>query len=103
MSASASPLARLPDEWTEALKALGGKAFHARQVFRWVQGRGVLDAERMTDLPLALRDKLGSLNMARTVDVAEERRASDDTRKLLVRMDDGAMVETVLIPGVTGP
>ncbi len=35
--------------------------------------------------------------------MADERRAADDTRKLLVRMRDGATVETVLIPGVTGP
>src|SRR5262249_39891890 len=36
------------------------------------------------------------------LEVASERRAADDTRKLLVRMKDGATVETVLIPGVTG-
>ena len=43
------------------------------------------------------------LGLARTLEIADERRAADDTRKLLVRMRDGATVETVLIPGVTGP
>jgi 23S rRNA (adenine2503-C2)-methyltransferase len=39
--------------------------------------------------------------MERTFEIADERRAADDTRKLLVRFRDGATVETVLIPGVT--
>ncbi len=99
------PLARTPEEWVEALKTLGGggKAFHARQIFKWVQGRSVLDASKMTDLPASLRDKLAPLEIERTLSVIDERRSSDDTRKLLVRMRDGATVETVLIPGVTGP
>jgi 23S rRNA (adenine2503-C2)-methyltransferase len=101
-STPAAPLARTPEEWTEAVRPLGGKAFHGRQVFRWVQGRGVLDAERMTDLPKDLRTQLASLGMDRTIDVADERRSFDNTRKLLVRFADGATVETVLIPGVSG-
>ena len=103
MSTSVPPLARTPEEWVEALVSLGGRAFHARQVFRWIQGRSVLDARAMTDLPTSLREKLAPLEMERTIEVADERRAADDTRKLLVRMRDGATVETVLIPGVTGP
>ncbi len=86
-----------------ALKTLGGRSFHAKQVFKWVQGRSVLDARLMTDLPSGLRDKLAELELDRTIAIAQERRATDDTRKLLVRMRDGATVETVLIPGVTGP
>ena len=97
------PLARTPEEWAKALAPLGGRAFHARQVFRWVQARSVLDPARMTDLPATLRAELDTLELARTLEITQERRAADDTRKLLVRMRDGATVETVLIPGVTGP
>jgi 23S rRNA (adenine2503-C2)-methyltransferase len=97
------PLARTPEEWADALRPLGARAFHARQVFRWVQARSVLDPEQMTDLPRDLRTRLASLELPRTLEIAEERRATDDTRKLLVRLRDGATVETVLIPGVTGP
>src|SRR5215472_17383481 len=97
-----APLARLPEEWGEPLRSLGGRSFHARQLFRWVHGRGVLDPAPMTDLPRALREALAPLEMDRTVALAEERRSADDTRKLLVRLRDGATVETVLIPGVTG-
>jgi 23S rRNA (adenine2503-C2)-methyltransferase len=100
---SIGPLARTPEEWATALAPLGGRAFHAKQVFRWVQARSVFEPAKMTDLPAALRAKLETLELPRTLEIAQERRAADDTRKLLVRMKDGATVETVLIPGVTGP
>jgi 23S rRNA (adenine2503-C2)-methyltransferase len=102
-SAPIPPLARTPEEWADALRPLGGRAFHARQLFRWVHGRGVLSPGQMTDLPKPLRGKLEALELERTLEVAQVRRSADDTRKLLVRLKDGATVETVLIPGVTGP
>ncbi|HEX3345404.1 MAG TPA: 23S rRNA (adenine(2503)-C(2))-methyltransferase RlmN, partial [Polyangiaceae bacterium] len=98
----APPLARTPEEWATALAPLGGRAFHAKQVFRWVQARSVLEAAKMTDLPAALRAALDALGLPQTLEIAQERRAADGTRKLLVRLRDGATVETVLIPGVTG-
>jgi 23S rRNA (adenine2503-C2)-methyltransferase len=67
-----------------------------------MHARGVLEPARMTDLPLRLRQSLESLDIEKTFDVADVRRSSDATRKLLVRLRDGATVETVLIPGVTG-
>jgi 23S rRNA (adenine2503-C2)-methyltransferase len=92
----------MPDEWAEALRPLGGRPFHARQIFRWVQARSVLEPERMTDLPKELRARLADLELDRTLRVTDERRAADGTRKLLATLRDGATVETVLIPGVTG-
>ncbi len=99
---SIPPLARTPEEWAEAVRPLGGRPFHGRQLFRWMHARGVLEAERMTDLPQELRVELASLAMDRAIEVAHEQDALDHTRKLLVRLADGATVETVLIPGVTG-
>jgi 23S rRNA (adenine2503-C2)-methyltransferase len=99
---SIPPLARTPEEWAEALRPIGARPFHARQLFRWMQARGVLDPDRMTDLPKELRAQLAMLELDRTMQLADERRAADDTRKLLVRLRDGATVETVLIPAVSG-
>jgi len=101
--AAVPPLARTPEEWADALRPIGGRAFHAKQLFRWVHGRSVLAPGQMTDLPRELRAKLEPLELERTLEVAQVRRSADDTRKLLVRLKDGATVETVLIPGVTGP
>jgi 23S rRNA (adenine2503-C2)-methyltransferase len=62
----------------------------------------------MTDLPATLREKLarptaeGGGGLSGVLEVVTERRATDDTRKLLVALGDGANVETVLIPRVAG-
>jgi 23S rRNA (adenine2503-C2)-methyltransferase len=101
-NAPAPPLARTPEEWAEAVRPSGGRPFHGRQIFRWVQARGVLEADRMTDLPKDLRGQVAALGLDQAVRIADERRSADDTRKLLVRLADGATVETVLIPGVSG-
>jgi 23S rRNA (adenine2503-C2)-methyltransferase len=95
------PLARTPEEWARVMTSLGGRAFHGRQVFKWLHLRGVTDPKAMTDLPSALRSSLEALGMASVAKVALERRALDDTRKLLVELAGGATVETVLIPNVT--
>ena len=96
------PLARTPEEWGDILNSLGARPFHARQLFRWLHARGVVDPEEMTDLPRDLRATLGMFGLGRVLTVADVRRARDGTRKLLARLVDGATVETVLIPGLSG-
>jgi 23S rRNA (adenine2503-C2)-methyltransferase len=97
------PLARTPAEWSERLASLGERGFRAQQVFRWLHARGVLDPAQMSDLPGTLRQKLTEDGLGPTAAVAELRRSLDGTRKLLVKMNDGATVESVLIPSVSGP
>lgn len=100
-SASPRPLARTPEEWSAELVRLGGRTFHGKQVFRWIQARGVTDPAMMSDLPAAIRTKLAESGVTSVLDIVTERRAADDTRKLLVALGDGANVETVLIPRVS--
>lgn len=96
--ASTIPLARTPEEWAAEMARLKERAFHGKQVFKWIHQRGVTDASAMTDLPATLRTKLAEEGLKSVLDVVTERRALDDTRKLLVALGDGANVETVLIP-----
>jgi 23S rRNA (adenine2503-C2)-methyltransferase len=96
-------LARTPEEWSAAAVRLGHRTFHGKQIFRWIHVRGVTDASQMTDLPAGLREKLVTEEgLGGVLEIASERRAADDTRKLLVKLHDGANVETVLIPRVAG-
>jgi 23S rRNA (adenine2503-C2)-methyltransferase len=97
------PLARTPEEWAKAVGDLGGRPFHGKQVFRWLQARGVLDASKMSDLPATLRSSLQDLGAGARVQITKNFTAADGTRKLLLTLHDGATIETVLIPGVTGP
>jgi 23S rRNA (adenine2503-C2)-methyltransferase len=101
-SAPTGPLARFPEEWESAAVRLGGRAFHGRQIFKWLLARGVTDPASMSDLPKGLREALASEGELLPVSAAEVRRSVDHTRKVLVRLGGGETVETVLIPGVTG-
>jgi 23S rRNA (adenine2503-C2)-methyltransferase len=67
-----------------------------------MHARGVLDAARMTDLSKTVRETVARLQPELTYSIASELRSADNTRKLFVRLRDGATVETVLIPGVSG-
>jgi len=94
----ADPLERLPEEWAALLEEWGEPAYRARQVFGWVHRKGVTDPELMTDLPATLRDRLREQIRSGPAAVVRSEPSSDGTRKLLVRLGDGRLVETVLIP-----
>jgi 23S rRNA (adenine2503-C2)-methyltransferase len=96
-------LARTPEEWEQAMIAMGERAFHGKQVFRWVQSRGVVAPEQMSDLPAGLRTKLALAGVGPVLEPSLVQHAKDGTRKLLLRLKDGFSVESVLIPSVTSP
>jgi 23S rRNA (adenine2503-C2)-methyltransferase len=84
---------------TGLLGELGEPAYRARQLFDWLWARGAEDFGAMTDLPGALRERLAEGYTVILPRVADEARGADGTVKLLLELDDGARVETVLMPG----
>lgn len=95
------PLARFPQEWVDPLVSIGARPFHAKQLFKWIHARGVVDPNAMRDLPTAVRGALAEMGLDRVASIAREQCSSDGTRKLLLSLHDGATVETVLIPNVS--
>src|SRR5205823_5137047 len=88
------PIARLPDEWGPVVAGMGERAYAAKQVFSWVHKRGVVDAAAMTNLSPKLRAALAAEGLAPGVAVPERvHRSEDGTRKIAVRLRDGALVE----------
>ena len=87
----------LPEELERYFQELGQPRFRAMQVFRWLH-RGVESFDEMTDLPRALRERLGE-DCVLTVPWVERRQVSklDGTIKYLWRLGDGNCVETVLM------
>lgn len=92
------PISRTPEEWKSILEGMGERSFRAKQIFKWIHQRGVLDALAMTDLSKELRAKLDEVGLSTPAEVAEVQRSADGTRKLLLRLSDGYSVECVLIP-----
>ncbi|MBT0653615.1 23S rRNA (adenine(2503)-C(2))-methyltransferase RlmN [Geomobilimonas luticola] len=76
----------------------GKERFRARQIFKWIYQQGVTDFASMTNLSREFRAELAAA--ARVSDLQPEvvEVSTDGTRKYLFRLEDGARVESVLIP-----
>ena len=85
-------------ERREAVAALGERAFRADQLSRHYFARYTDSPEDMTDLPIAVRTALTGELLPRLL-TSEREQACDDgaTRKMLWRLHDGALVESVLM------
>ncbi|MET0027533.1 MAG: 23S rRNA (adenine(2503)-C(2))-methyltransferase RlmN [Candidatus Thiodiazotropha sp.] len=97
-----TPKINLLDLDRESIEALfvemGSKAFHGRNVFKWIHKHGVTDFEAMTDISKRLREQLTAIAEIRVPERVLEQPARDGTRKWLLELHDGQRIETVLIP-----
>ena len=86
-------------EFGALMADFGQPKYRALQLFQWVFQKGARTFDEMTNLPKSLRDRFiaegYAVGRARLGRVAE---SIDGTRKLPVHLDDGSVVETVLIP-----
>jgi 23S rRNA (adenine2503-C2)-methyltransferase len=80
----------------ETLSQAGEPAFRAKQVWQWA-ARGADGYERMTNLPAALRDRLAESVPFSSLQLRDERRASDGTVKALFATTDQRPLEAVLM------
>jgi 23S rRNA (adenine2503-C2)-methyltransferase len=70
--------------------------YRTRQVWEWV-ARGARSYEEMTNLPAALRERLGAEVPFSTLSVAAEAKSDDGTVKTLFHTADGRPIEAVLM------
>lgn len=76
----------------------GHTKFRAQQVLDWVWRKRVTSFDAMTNLPPALRNLLSENFRFHTPEIVEVHGSADTTRKFLTRMEDGSLVESVIIP-----
>ena len=81
-----------PDELEQLVESWGEPAYRARQIFQWIHRRGVLDPHQMTDLPVALRERM---QLAQSEEVRRLKSLDGLTSKLLLRLHDGQEIEAV--------
>src|SRR3989440_1293570 len=76
----------------------GEPAFRAKQIYNWLFQRLVTDFSAMTNVPLALRKRLEEEASIGPMIVRSEQHSKDDrTRKILLELDDGKLIESVLM------
>lgn len=86
-------------EMGELFQTLGEPAFRAKQLYDWVHKKGVRSFDEMTNFPNHLRERLKAEGYAvGRVSVDQLLVSVDGTRKLVIRLSDDGVVETVLIP-----
>jgi 23S rRNA (adenine2503-C2)-methyltransferase len=99
MSASRLNVAELDvPELESALETRGRERFHARQLYRWIYKRGVVDFEAMTDLSKDLRASLAAEFEVITPRALSETQSVDGTRKFVLELNDQRRIEAVFIP-----
>lgn len=88
----------LLSELQEDFALRGLQKFRAAQVCRWLHQRGATSFDEMTDLSKDLRVALKESFEIRNTEIAIRRVSKiDGTKKYLFRLNDGEMIESVLM------
>ena len=79
----------------DALVAIGEPKFRAKQIFKWFS-RGVTRLEEMTDISAKTEEKIKENYNIANVEVWQRFDSKlDETKKFLMELDDGNIIETV--------
>lgn len=81
----------------EEMLSLGEKKFRAIQLYTWIYVKKVYDFDSMTDISKTFRETLKENYCLTLPKIYTKQVAEDGTIKLLLEMEDGAKVETVLM------
>ncbi|MFA7100335.1 MAG: 23S rRNA (adenine(2503)-C(2))-methyltransferase RlmN [Bacilli bacterium] len=87
-------LEQLGDE----MESLGQKRYRATQLFIWLYKKKATSFDEMSDVAKTFRDVLKERYFIYIPKITQKQVAQDGTVKLLVEMQDGINVETVLMP-----
>jgi len=77
---------------------MGEKPFRATQIMKWIYQFGVTDFGQMNNLSKALREQLDESAEVKNLEIASDKLSTDGTRKWLLRLPDGNLIESVFIP-----
>lgn len=88
----------MPGELRALMEEMGEKPFRAGQLFGWMHQKGAASFDEMTNLPSSLRERLKSETTLNTLKILDRRISSiDGTRKYLFSLEDGNVIESVLM------
>jgi len=79
----------------------GEKPFRGNQVYQWLWQKGIHDFEGMTNLSVPIRALLETHFSINHIAIDTQQKSKDGTLKNAVRLHDGLIVESVLIPTAT--
>ena len=86
------------DQLREFFTKEGDKAFRGNQVYEWLWNKGAHSFADMTNISKETREMLEENFVINHIQVDQMQRSNDGTVKNAVRLHDGLIVESVLIP-----
>ncbi|HCX89326.1 MAG: 23S rRNA (adenine(2503)-C(2))-methyltransferase RlmN [Deltaproteobacteria bacterium CG12_big_fil_rev_8_21_14_0_65_43_10] len=87
-----------PDDIESLLLNLGEDKYRTAQIVRWLYQRAATSFDDMTNLSKKLREKLSKASYISILNSVKEVKSNDGTRKYLFKLEDGNLIESVLIP-----
>ncbi|MGV2827569.1 23S rRNA (adenine(2503)-C(2))-methyltransferase RlmN [Myxosarcina sp. GI1(2024)] len=84
-------------ELTEWVQQQGQPAYRGKQLYQWLYQKGARSLEEISVFPKRWREELADYPLGRST-IHYRSVATDATRKYLLKLADGAIVETVGIP-----
>lgn len=82
----------------EFFNSIDQPRFRASQLLKWIHQRGVIDFMLMTDFSLELRNNLSAIAEVKPPSVEECHLSPEGTKKYLIKLESGSMIEMVKIP-----
>lgn len=76
----------------------GEPRFRAQQLYNWLYEHRVDSFDAMTNLPKPLRERLAEETTLGTLRLVTQQSSNDGTTKRLYALDDGQLIESVLMP-----
>ena len=85
------------EELQQEMVALGQKAYRGTQIYSWLYQKRVNKIDDMSDISSAFREVLNANYSIKLPEVVKEQISYDGTIKLLLQLEDGSNIETVLM------
>ncbi|CAJ1962615.1 unnamed protein product [Cylindrotheca closterium] len=90
------------EELEEVVVSLGHPKYRAKQVYNWVRVQGVTDVSQMNNIPKKLKEDLERFAAVGSLTLDMEQISKDGTTKRAYRLEDGQLIESVLMPYTDG-
>jgi len=97
MSRQEALIGQTLEELEELMRRWGEPSYRADQLAQWLY-RPVASLDEMSNLPVRLRDQLAEETIHHPCSIQAIRHSRDGTRKYLLSLDDGELIESVFIP-----
>ena len=98
MQTKANLLGYSLDSLEDFFKDINEPKFRAKQLLKWIHQKGITNFDEMTDFNKILREKLNTIAHIKPPLVDEIFISPEGTKKYLVKLESGSMIEMVRIP-----